>query len=604
MKTVALNIMAAVLFAVALTSCGKGGGDVKLLESITDDSGKVQKKFEYDEQNRIVKVYKYDEDGKLGYTQTITYNADNSVTVEGVSNYEKSTENFVRNGDKITVGNKTLTINEDEYIAGEETEYYFYTLQYENGNLIERKYFYIDADGEAVESYGYDDKKSPFSNSNTPKWLLQHLLDFEYSNKNNALTFETEEGIRPIRAEYKYEYDSDGFPTKKTSQKICADDDECPPTITRFTYRGGTKSTSTETETAAGKTETAVSRSDTLVIGETAIVFITENIVSETADIDWCLSTTTEHYEKLGIKSTHINENDERYLSFSLGNGKSEVIDTRPLSSGAFLYKKGKKPISVDWCETMGELETALKYLQINLSEAKKMLGIVKLLESIVEEDGNGIVQKKFEYDEQNRLAKIYGKMYSVNYTQTITYNADNLVTVEGVFPNNKSTTKFVRKGNKITVEGETSLKIITIGGETLTVNKDGYIVKRERNSDGVMSYEYQYQDGNLIEDKSVRLESSSSDTYSYKYNYKKSPFSNSNTPKWLLAYLLSEGKNNVLEINFRGESGSRFTKCKYEYDEDEFPTKKTAESTNKKISDDPATYDTTITRYTYRSEK
>jgi hypothetical protein len=217
------------------------------------------------------------------------------------------------------------------------------------------------------------------------------------------------------------------------------------------------------------------------------------------------------------------------------------------------------------------------------------------LLESIT--DDNGKVQKKFEYDEQSRIVKVYeydkdGKLYR---TQTITYNADNSVTEETVYPDIRYTTIYVRKGNKITVEGET----------LLTVNEDGYIVKREGGGDSVSSYDYQYQDGNLIEDGIVWLESAYTDTYYYKYDDKKSPFSNSTTPKWLLVYSLSESKNNILESRFSSEGGSIDTKYKYEYDRDGFPTKRTAEGTHRgTYEDDPITYDTTITHFTYRGGK
>jgi hypothetical protein len=199
------------------TACEeKGGGGGKLLETITDDKGKVQR-FEYDKKNRIVKI-----DDK-----TITY-ADNLITV--------GTRKFVINGKTITVDGDSFTINGDGYIvipsgnscAGGCPEF----LVYKDGNLI------ADNSGIGID-YEYDNKKSPFSNSTTPKWLMQILLGDDSASKNNVV----HRGSENDETTYKYEYDSDGFPVTITATSKyyegCEENENCEnTTITRYTYRG------------------------------------------------------------------------------------------------------------------------------------------------------------------------------------------------------------------------------------------------------------------------------------------------------------------------------------------------------------------------------
>jgi uncharacterized protein (TIGR02145 family) len=260
-------LAAALAFALALTSCGKGGGDVKLLESITDDSGKVQKKFEYDEQSRIVKVYDYNKDGKLYYTKTITY-ANNSVTVEMVMrDNNKFTNKYDMNGNDVGSPKSFRNINEEGYIvakkyeSGEENDDgSSASYEYLNGNLIKLEQY--DDTGPEIVNYKYDDKKSPFSNTNTPKWILQEMIEPYYACKNNVLEVYSHDDMRDYTytAEYEYEYDSDGFPTKQTgilkAEKTGVFKEETR-TTSRYTYITKTKTAAAETEPAAAKTETA-----------------------------------------------------------------------------------------------------------------------------------------------------------------------------------------------------------------------------------------------------------------------------------------------------------------------------------------------------------
>jgi hypothetical protein len=216
-----LALTAALGLAITLTlnTC-EGGGDVKLLETITDESG--TRKFEYDKQNRIVKIG----------DKTITY-ADNLITV--------GTQKYAINGNTITVDvdGSSFTINGDGYIAAPPSiscyggcpEYFVY----KDGNLI------ADNSGRGI-GYEYDDKKSPLSNSATPKWLMQILLGDVSASKNNVVGIDEEDGS----STYKYEYDSDGFPvTAKMTVEYTDYAEGTGTTITNYTtryaYRGKTQ---------------------------------------------------------------------------------------------------------------------------------------------------------------------------------------------------------------------------------------------------------------------------------------------------------------------------------------------------------------------------
>jgi hypothetical protein len=329
------------------------------------------------------------------------------------------------------------------------------------------------------------------------------------------------------------------------------------------------------------KTETAAKPipTDTVLIDETGIIFNRRSLFDSDADAyegefnedmevvsssGYYAYETSEKFKKLGIKKLYFDTEKVRYLSFALGKDKRSVLDVidKDKSFTALLYKKGKEPIEVgleghDW-------EKIAKYLQMNLKDVNKKLGyIVKLLQSITDE--NGVVQKQFEYDDQNRVVKIYGKNKLKDFA-TIAYT-DNSVTVENFMAayNGSRITKFVIDGNAITVAVETSS--YRDSGTTLTVNDGGYIIKDKFNA-------YQYQDNNLT--------GNGESTY-YKYDSKNSPFSNSNTPKWLIQFLPSDfsgsntdaSKNNLIESGEPGDDLTGTIKIEYKYDSEEFPTKK-----------------------------
>jgi len=206
---------------LTLTACG-GGSDVKLPECIADESGKCTTKFEYDKKNRIVKIN----------DDTITY-ADNLVTI-GAKKYEVK-------GDTVTVDGKSFTIDKDGYIV-KSKDGNLSPYKYEDGNLI-------NIFDDSSPFYYYDDKKSPFSNSNTPKWVIQELFGAEFASKNNVSS--SGYGIN----QFGYEYDSDGFPVKQTYYNTDCEED-CVPEITRYIYRGEPQNI-TPTEPAAATQEAA-----------------------------------------------------------------------------------------------------------------------------------------------------------------------------------------------------------------------------------------------------------------------------------------------------------------------------------------------------------
>jgi len=242
---VALEFSKAEKEAKKAVSC-KGNEKVKLLAGITDEKGKPESKFEYDERNRIVKIYQYSE-GKLYSIETIAYSGDDLVTVEKISSNERNVSKYVIKGNTMTLNDNPFTINKDGSIArenltgsrtytyedGHEAESNFIPYTYQNGNLTKE-----GPDNSDNSIFSYDDKKSPFSNTNTPKWLIQQLLRGDFASKNNVLSISTEVCLDVCPpTEYQYEYDSDGFPTKQT-WKSCQVED-CYTGIKRYTYCGG-----------------------------------------------------------------------------------------------------------------------------------------------------------------------------------------------------------------------------------------------------------------------------------------------------------------------------------------------------------------------------
>jgi hypothetical protein len=275
-------IIAALLFSATITSC-KIGGSVKLLDGTAYEDGKLHRKFEYDGQNRITQIldYCYDDNGKVSTTDTIaiTYNADGSVTIKNVygSDGSGSTKLITVSGNKVSVENDSFTINEDGFIVksggGDEEYGWTNTYEYKDGNLIGEEGKSNDG-RESERNYSYDDKNSPFSQSNTAKWLIQYLLGYEYASKNNVVDFGFSGSEQSGAIDHVYKYDKDEFPIIDTATSYCEGEEDT--SITRFIYRkkasgnpakvkgkkllerilGENKNISFKTETSVDKTDT------------------------------------------------------------------------------------------------------------------------------------------------------------------------------------------------------------------------------------------------------------------------------------------------------------------------------------------------------------
>ena len=195
-------------------------------------------KFEYDNQNRLT-MYSSFFNNELRFTKTFIYNGNDLVRTE-IEYGEDSVDIQVYNkqGNRITITLNNLLNDFTEYILDLDNDGYpvslekrmyagghstFYTHEYQNGNLI--KIMGLSGSHETHYDCNYDDKKSPFYNCTTPVWYMFTFSNKEYdyfpfpfyfpflefASKNN--------GLRDMYSQdfYKYEYDSDGFPTIRTN---------------------------------------------------------------------------------------------------------------------------------------------------------------------------------------------------------------------------------------------------------------------------------------------------------------------------------------------------------------------------------------------------
>ena len=228
------------LFALLVVSCKKdkdenGNGKVQLVKTITVSSyihhqDNYCYDFEYDNKNSITCVRGKFEWGGNSYNADtliyIRYSGDDLIKVEHYTNngyYYFDT--FIREGNKIILegGNTTIELNSDGYPIKTSNNFYTEILQYLDGNLVSIGWINSDFDR---QSYKYDNKKSPFYYSKTPKWFhICYNIMFEgcdlglfRSIKNNLIEDiyrERDEGVLyEYISEWVYEYDANGFPTK------------------------------------------------------------------------------------------------------------------------------------------------------------------------------------------------------------------------------------------------------------------------------------------------------------------------------------------------------------------------------------------------------
>ena len=265
-----------VAFCVIITGCNKedenkNEGVVKLLETMSEGDGYYTTMFEYDSQNRITKVLEY-RDGKLSFTNTVNYNGDEfKITSSYVDDNRDNREQiFRKTGNTITFVNEyedddysssikwTITINNDGFITKvddiiSETDCWSkcetttwtseYTFTYQGNNVTKiisvDKYIKNEEviDYTTTIDYKYDNYKSPMYHCKTPKWLLFTLYD-GFGLYNNVTE---EKYVRTVydpwnrTTTYKYEYDSDGYPIKRTETSSGSGSIESEY-VTIFTY--------------------------------------------------------------------------------------------------------------------------------------------------------------------------------------------------------------------------------------------------------------------------------------------------------------------------------------------------------------------------------
>lgn len=203
----------------------------------------------------------------------------------------------------------------------------------------------------------------------------------------------------------------------------------------------------------------------------------------------------------------------------------------------------------------------------------------IKLLQTVV---SDGDAYDKYEYDDQKRIVKTSSfnvRGIKLN-TASLTYSNNDLVKTEMVFEylfESNIIEEYTKIENKITIkrveDGDVQIY-------TLYLNSDGLPDKYE-NEDSSYIVNYQYQDGNLL--KYISKEDGIETCQEYKYDNKKSPFSDCKTPKWFMIWFLWGGfgiQNNITEIKW---SDNTFSHIEYEYDINGYPTKKTTISSSGK---------------------
>ena len=255
MKKVILNslIIAALALTAAFTSCkSKKSSDVKLLERMIIDNG-TEWRFEYNDKNQIVKIDEYKK-RELYKTETITYNS-NNITVERKDIKHPHPDSyifttiFVIKDQTITFhdGDYMMTITDNGYIDEEFGRmddggdwYSTMVYEYKNGKMTSQT-----ITPGYIFSFEYDDKMSPFRNVASPKWLLQQIFNRHVTFENN-ITKRNDEGLPWYESTVEtsqYEYDSNGFPTKRISKIEYQDDPDADQTkfkytTTHYIYRG------------------------------------------------------------------------------------------------------------------------------------------------------------------------------------------------------------------------------------------------------------------------------------------------------------------------------------------------------------------------------
>jgi len=224
MKRVVLNylVISVISISTALMSCSND--KVRLLDTVTYSTGNYVK-YEYDNENRITKTSYYDKEGNLTFSQTFNYIGNDLVKVDGAGltiefskSENKMTMTVTNNGDS-NVETSTMDLNNDGFPTKYETINNAVSVvgafEIHDGNLTKHLYKHT-RDSVTLEGsfdYKYDNKKSPLYYCKTPQWWW--ILSEDRSVHNNVIERSDNSGKK---TEYKYEFDSAGYPTKCTAK--------------------------------------------------------------------------------------------------------------------------------------------------------------------------------------------------------------------------------------------------------------------------------------------------------------------------------------------------------------------------------------------------
>ena len=246
-RQIFINLTVAVIaIMAAFASCQKDDNDkVKLLETVTEPNGQYRK-FEYDSQNRLTKYLRYNSSGELLETRTLTYSGNDLVKAEFNS---ATLHEYTKSGNKITaihpgVGTQTWDLNSNGQLVKYVSEIFgdsqVIDFLFQNGNMVKETYVYnYEAGGTytSINEYKYNADKSPMYNCTTPQWyLIYSFMDIMIGTKNNMTerkwSFDSDTGADTGAVTHEYEYDSDGYPTKRiTTDGIGRKE------VTDFTYK-------------------------------------------------------------------------------------------------------------------------------------------------------------------------------------------------------------------------------------------------------------------------------------------------------------------------------------------------------------------------------
>jgi len=188
------------------------------MEMTNDDKSCI--KFEYDNQNRITKVTNYNQEGDISSARVFVYNNAGELASQIVDNF---TYTCTKNGNKITFysGGEiyvVIDLNAEGLPIKMDSDYYFIEYKYMNGNVSEFRGCWKESSCDNL-TYTYDDKKSPFYYSKTPKWVLVYCLGYDIKNNTNKHSGNVEYDYYTYT--YSYTYNEFGFPlTRTTTVKV------------------------------------------------------------------------------------------------------------------------------------------------------------------------------------------------------------------------------------------------------------------------------------------------------------------------------------------------------------------------------------------------